>query len=335
MRVCPACGMAGGSPQPYREPPRFPPRLSTRPTHTCRPAKQIKLSPSSRRFLVRHWRGEAQNLLCRVRFSLEQWSQAAAECQQAVNLDGAELGLSHVAGPRFGSAGQPRRLLSALGIAKHSLVRNANGGETQSAKWSGYVGPRRLLCPGSRHCGRWHGQGAGRSQRNWTKLMRLERQQLRGDIAMAAKGLHHGRECVPPGSRPSAASPPTIGLCSPISIVAASDGPIWMRPFRIASAAAAKRQELRRRPVRRRRRAHCGQTAIRRLPRQMLENYLSSSSLYRGSTRIHRSHSTFAPQTATRRCCRRQAGTGHRRRRWRTSLIRRRIEPQGTLDPQS
>ena len=30
---------------------------------------------------------EAQNLLCRVRITLEQWSQAAAECQQAVNLD--------------------------------------------------------------------------------------------------------------------------------------------------------------------------------------------------------------------------------------------------------
>jgi tetratricopeptide (TPR) repeat protein len=31
---------------------------------------------------------EAQNLACRVRFTLQQWSQAAGECQQAVNLEG-------------------------------------------------------------------------------------------------------------------------------------------------------------------------------------------------------------------------------------------------------
>ena len=30
---------------------------------------------------------EAQNLFCRVRFELQQWSQAVAECQQAVNLN--------------------------------------------------------------------------------------------------------------------------------------------------------------------------------------------------------------------------------------------------------
>ncbi len=59
--------------------------------------------------------------------------------------------------------------------------------------------------------------------------------QLRGDIAMASKRLHHGRTVRTSQAAPSAPSPPTIGLCWPISIVAASDGPIWTRPFRIAS----------------------------------------------------------------------------------------------------
>ena len=64
---------------------------------------------------------EAQNLLCRVRITLEQWSQAAAECQQAVNLDEQNSDYHMWLGRVLGQQASHASFITALGIAKHSL----------------------------------------------------------------------------------------------------------------------------------------------------------------------------------------------------------------------
>ena len=75
-----------------------------RPTRLCRPARPIRRSHCSRRCLRRTRRGQAQNLVCRVRFTLEQWDAGRDECEQAVQLDGQNSDYHHVAGPRAGRA---------------------------------------------------------------------------------------------------------------------------------------------------------------------------------------------------------------------------------------
>ena len=49
----------------------------------------------------------AQNLLCRVRFTLEQWTQAAGECQQAVNLNQNNSDYYMWLGRVLGQVGEP------------------------------------------------------------------------------------------------------------------------------------------------------------------------------------------------------------------------------------
>ena len=64
---------------------------------------------------------EAQNLLCRVRVTLEQWSQAAAECQQAATLDEQNSDYHMWLGRVLGQQASHASFITALGIAKHSL----------------------------------------------------------------------------------------------------------------------------------------------------------------------------------------------------------------------
>ena len=64
----------------------------------------------------------AQNLLCRVRFTLEQWTQAAAECQQAVNLNQQNSDYYMWLGRVLGQEASHASLFSAYGDAKKSFA---------------------------------------------------------------------------------------------------------------------------------------------------------------------------------------------------------------------
>ncbi|MGA9060504.1 MAG: tetratricopeptide repeat protein [Terracidiphilus sp.] len=64
----------------------------------------------------------AQNLLCRVRFMLQQWSQAAAACQLAVNLDGQNSNDHMWLGRALGQKADRASFLTAFSLGKR--VRN-------------------------------------------------------------------------------------------------------------------------------------------------------------------------------------------------------------------
>ena len=61
---------------------------------------------------------EAQNLECRVRFTLEQWDAAAAECEQAVSLDGQNSGYRLWRGRARGEKANRAGFWSAFSMAK-------------------------------------------------------------------------------------------------------------------------------------------------------------------------------------------------------------------------
>jgi tetratricopeptide (TPR) repeat protein len=61
---------------------------------------------------------EAQNLECRVRFTLQQWSTAAGECQQAVNLDGDNSNYHMWLGRALGEWADRATFLSAYSLGK-------------------------------------------------------------------------------------------------------------------------------------------------------------------------------------------------------------------------
>jgi tetratricopeptide (TPR) repeat protein len=64
---------------------------------------------------------QAQNLLCRVRFTLQQWSQALAECQKAVNLNNKNSDYYMWLGRVLGQNASHVNFFSAYGDAKKSL----------------------------------------------------------------------------------------------------------------------------------------------------------------------------------------------------------------------
>ncbi|MGA2752133.1 MAG: hypothetical protein ABSE53_00090 [Terracidiphilus sp.] len=129
---------------------------------------------------------EAQNLLCRVRYTLQQWSQAASECQQAVNLDGQNSDYHMWLGRVLGWQASHASFLSAYGIAKHSLSEmqaavklNPKNGSALSD-----LGDYYAQAPGIA------GGGADKAQAIASQLDKVDSaraQQLRGDIAMAKK----------------------------------------------------------------------------------------------------------------------------------------------------
>jgi tetratricopeptide (TPR) repeat protein len=61
---------------------------------------------------------EAQNLECRVRFTLQQWNSAAAECQQAVNLDGQNSNYHMWLGRALGEWADRATFLNAYSLGK-------------------------------------------------------------------------------------------------------------------------------------------------------------------------------------------------------------------------
>jgi tetratricopeptide (TPR) repeat protein len=61
---------------------------------------------------------EAQNLACRVRFTLQQWNAAADECQQAVNLNGGNSNYHMWLGRALGEWADRATFLSAYSLGK-------------------------------------------------------------------------------------------------------------------------------------------------------------------------------------------------------------------------
>ena len=141
---------------------------------------------------------EAQNLLCRVRFTLQQWDAAAAKCEQAVQSGWAELGRSPVAGPRAGRKGQPRFVPVRIRIAKHSLSELQTAVTAQSAKMAR---PRPISATSTSRL-------PESSAAAWTRRRRLPRNSTRwtrpaptscGAHRHGPQGLRHGRARVQAG----------------------------------------------------------------------------------------------------------------------------------------
>ncbi len=129
---------------------------------------------------------EAQNLLCRVRIMLQQWSQAAAECQQAVNLDGQNSDYSMWLGRALGQQASHANFLSAYSLAKHSLtaMQTAVKLNPQNGPALTDLGDYYAQAPGIA------GGGTDKAQAIALQLDKIDSaraQQLRGDIAMAKK----------------------------------------------------------------------------------------------------------------------------------------------------
>jgi tetratricopeptide (TPR) repeat protein len=128
----------------------------------------------------------AQNLLCRVQFSLQQLTQAATACQLAVKLNGQNsddhMWLARVLGQQASHAS----IFSALGLAKKSLaeMQTATQLNPQNGPALSDLGDYYAQAPGIA------GGGADKAQAVATQLDKVDparAAQLRGDIAMAAK----------------------------------------------------------------------------------------------------------------------------------------------------
>jgi tetratricopeptide (TPR) repeat protein len=128
----------------------------------------------------------AQNLLCRVQFSLQQLTQAATACQLAVKLNGQNsdnhMWLARVLGQQASHAS----IFSAFGLAKKSLaeMQTATQLNQQNGPALSDLGDYYAQAPGIA------GGGADKAQAVTTQLDKIDparAAQLRGDIAMAAK----------------------------------------------------------------------------------------------------------------------------------------------------
>jgi predicted Zn-dependent protease len=64
------------------------------------------------------WLAEAQNLACRVHFTLQQWDAAVRECQQAVRLDGQNSSYHMWLGRALGEKASRASFLSAFSLGK-------------------------------------------------------------------------------------------------------------------------------------------------------------------------------------------------------------------------
>jgi len=128
----------------------------------------------------------AQNLLCRVRFTLQQWSQAVDECKQAVKLTGNNsdyhMWLARVLGQQASKA----NIFSAYGDAKNSLteMQAAVKLDPQNGAALTDLGDYYAQAPGIA------GGGIDKAQAIAAQLDKVDADraaQLRGDIAMAQK----------------------------------------------------------------------------------------------------------------------------------------------------
>jgi tetratricopeptide (TPR) repeat protein len=128
----------------------------------------------------------AQNLLCRVRFTLEQWSQAATECQAAVTLVGQNSIYHMWMGRVLGQEASHASIFSAYGLAKKSLaeMQAAVQADGKNVDAMADLGDYYAQAPGIA------GGGADKAQAMATQMAQVDparAEQLRGDIALAAK----------------------------------------------------------------------------------------------------------------------------------------------------
>jgi tetratricopeptide (TPR) repeat protein len=128
----------------------------------------------------------AQNLLCRVRFTLQQWSQAATECQQAVTLSGQNSVYHMWMGRVLGQEASHANIFSAYGMAKKSLaeMQTAVQADPKNVDAMADLGDYYAQAPGIA------GGGADKAQAVATQMALVDPSratQLRGDIALAAK----------------------------------------------------------------------------------------------------------------------------------------------------
>lgn len=129
---------------------------------------------------------KAQNLLCRVRFELQQWSQAVAECQQAVKLNNKNSDYFMWLGRALGQQASHASFLSAYSDAKKSLaaMQTAVQLNPQNGPALSDLGDYYAQAPGIA------GGGTSKAQQIASQLDKVDAgraAQLRGDIAMAAK----------------------------------------------------------------------------------------------------------------------------------------------------
>jgi tetratricopeptide (TPR) repeat protein len=129
---------------------------------------------------------EAQNLLCRVKFQLQQWSAAANACQQAVNLNSKNSDYYMWLGRVLGQEASHASFLSAYGDAKKSLaaMQTAVQLNPQNGPALSDLGDYYAQAPGIA------GGGTDKAQQVASQLDKVDAAraaQLRGDIAMAQK----------------------------------------------------------------------------------------------------------------------------------------------------
>lgn len=128
----------------------------------------------------------AQNLLCRVRFTLQQWSLAAEECQQAVNLSAKNSDYYMWLGRVLGQQASHASFLTAYGDARKSLtaMQSAVTLNPQNTPALMDLGDYYARAPGIA------GGGSDKAQAIALQLDKVDAaqaQHLRGDIALASK----------------------------------------------------------------------------------------------------------------------------------------------------
>jgi tetratricopeptide (TPR) repeat protein len=128
----------------------------------------------------------AQNLLCRVRFTLAEWDQAEPECQQAVKLNGGNSDYHMWLGRALGQQASHASIFSAYGIAKHSLseMQAAAQANPQNGPALSDLGDYYAQAPGIA------GGGTDKAEQVASQLDKIDTAraaQLRGDIAVQKK----------------------------------------------------------------------------------------------------------------------------------------------------
>jgi tetratricopeptide (TPR) repeat protein len=129
---------------------------------------------------------QAQNLLCRVRFTLGAWDQAVAACEQAVKLNGQNSDFHMWLGRALGQQASHASFLSAYGDAKHSLseMQAAVQANPQNGPALSDLGDFYAQAPSIA------GGGTDKAQQVASQLDKVDAAraaQLRGDIAKAGK----------------------------------------------------------------------------------------------------------------------------------------------------
>ena len=128
----------------------------------------------------------SQNLLCRVRFQLQQWNPAATACQQAVNLNSKNSDYFMWLGRVLGQQASHASFISAYGDAKKSLAAMQTAAQLNPQNGPALIdlGDYYAQAPGIA------GGGTDKAQQVASQLDKVDAAraaQLRGDIAMQQK----------------------------------------------------------------------------------------------------------------------------------------------------